>query len=124
MNATIPTTPFKPVSKGDAAELLGVSTKTIDNYIRAGLLPAPRPFGGRELWHPDAFYTCLRDALMPAASTPADEQTATSPHLPDGLAVASSQRKATRSAKDSSPMVRQRSRQAELLARLNGPALG
>lgn len=42
--------PFKPVSKADAAEVLGVGcTKTIDNYIKDGLLPQPVRFAGREL---------------------------------------------------------------------------
>lgn len=65
MNANPSPVPFKPVSKADAAELLGVSAKSIDNYIKAGLLPPPRPFGGRDLWHPDIFFARLRDALMP-----------------------------------------------------------
>lgn len=29
--------PFKPVTKADAAQVLGVCTKSIDNYIRDGL---------------------------------------------------------------------------------------
>ena len=44
MTITASPTPFKPVSKPDAAELLGVSTKTIDNYIRAGSQGRARQF--------------------------------------------------------------------------------
>lgn len=52
-------TPFKPLTKADAAQVLGVCTKSIDNYIRDGLLPQPARFAGRDLWHPDDFYGFL-----------------------------------------------------------------
>lgn len=57
-------TPFVPVLKADAADLLRVSPKTIDNYIAQGLLPKPRRFGMREMWHPDVFYAHLGRALL------------------------------------------------------------
>lgn len=56
-------TPFKPLTKADAAQVLGVCTKSIDNYIRDGLLPQPARFAGRDLWHPDDFYGFLSDKL-------------------------------------------------------------
>jgi hypothetical protein len=56
-------TPFKPVTKPDAADVLGVCTKTIDNYIRDGLLPQPGRLAGRDLWHPDDFYSFLSAKL-------------------------------------------------------------
>lgn len=55
--------PFKPVTKADAAQVLGVCTKSIDNYIRDGLLPQPARFAGRDLWHPDDFYGFLSAKL-------------------------------------------------------------
>lgn len=114
------TLPFKPVSKADAAETLGVSTKTIDNYIKSGLLPAPRPFGGRELWHPDTFYGCLRDALMPASGIPSDVR---SPELSEAhvvAATAAGRKTGSKQTRDSSPVVRQKQRQASVLDGLNG----
>lgn len=62
--------PFKPVSKADAAEVLGVGcTKTIDNYIKDGLLPQPVRFAGRDLWHPDDFYGHLSSKLRRGTSS-------------------------------------------------------
>jgi hypothetical protein len=117
MNTALPAAPFKPVTKGDAAELLGVSTKTVDNYIKAGLLPPPRPFGGRELWHPDIFFACLRDALMPSVSGSAGANEVE----PPGTRTAGARHQTGReSGRSSSPLVRQKHRQAELLGRLNG----
>lgn len=118
MNAATPSAPFKPVSKNDAAELLGVSTKTVDNYIKAGLLPLPRPFGGRELWHPDIFFACLRDALMPSTSSDSGE-VAKPLQAPREQVGGAPNPTARELANDSSPIVRQKQRQAELLSRLN-----
>lgn len=57
-------TPFVPVLKTDAAEILRVHPRTIDNYIAQGLLPKPKQFGSREMWHPDVFYGHLSTALL------------------------------------------------------------
>ncbi|MCO5124388.1 MAG: hypothetical protein M9915_11675 [Rhizobacter sp.] len=69
MNAVHPSqpqncTPFVPVLKADAAALLRVCAKTIDNYIAQGLLPKPTRFGMREMWHPNVFYAHLSRALL------------------------------------------------------------
>lgn len=61
--------PFKPVTKADAAQVLGVCTKSIDNYIRDGLLPQPARFAGRDLWHPDDFYGFLSAKLRSGQAT-------------------------------------------------------
>lgn len=61
--------PFKPVTKADAAQVLGVCTKSIDNYIRDGLLPKPARFAGRDLWHPDDFYGFLSAKLRSGQAT-------------------------------------------------------
>lgn len=45
---------FKMVTKAEAAQVFSVCTKTIDNYIKEGLLPHPVAFGSREYWHPTA----------------------------------------------------------------------
>lgn len=65
--------PFKPVTKADAAQVLGVCTKSIDNYIRDGLLPQPARFAGRDLWHPDDFYGFLSAQLRGGQATSAVE---------------------------------------------------
>jgi hypothetical protein len=120
MNPSNSATPFKPVSKADAAEVLGVSTKTIDNYIKSGLLPAPRPFGGRELWHPDVFYARLHGALMPSPAGQPGGPTIESPVLPSDPVVDIRRKAAGKRARDSSPMVRQKQRAADKLSELNG----
>jgi len=56
--------PFQPVFKADAAALLRVCERTIDNYIQSGLLPKPARFGLREMWLPDVFYGHLSAALL------------------------------------------------------------
>lgn len=56
--------PFVPVLKTDEAEILPVHPRTIDNYIAQGLLPKPKQFGSREMWHPDVFYGHLSTALL------------------------------------------------------------
>lgn len=56
--------PFQPVFKADAASLLRVCERTIDNYIQSGLLPKPTRFGLREMWLPDVFYGHLSAALL------------------------------------------------------------
>lgn len=55
---------FKPLSKINVAEILGVSVRTIENHIAAGLLPAPASIGNRRYWHPDVFYTWLGKRLL------------------------------------------------------------
>ena len=74
---------FKPISKAFAADLLGVSTKTIDNYIRDALLPLPRPFGGREPWHPGDFYRHLDARLEATTETAYSDSASTMPAKPE-----------------------------------------
>ncbi|MBA4342419.1 MAG: hypothetical protein C0423_09740 [Methylibium sp.] len=56
--------PFQPVFKADAAALLRVCERTIDNYIQSELLPKPARFGHREMCFPDVFYGHLSAALL------------------------------------------------------------
>lgn len=44
MNAA---TAFKPLSKEDIADVLGVSIRTIENWVNEGILPAPTKLGNR-----------------------------------------------------------------------------
>lgn len=50
---------FKPLSKEDLAEVLGVSIRTIENWVNEGILPAPTKLGNRVYWHPNLFYAWL-----------------------------------------------------------------
>jgi hypothetical protein len=84
------------------------------------LLPAQRPFGGRALWHPDAFYKCLQDALMPAGAADVDGKSVAPSESPAAPAKDAIQIMSSRSPKDPSAVIRQRQREAERLGRLNG----
>lgn len=59
---------FKPLSRDDVAAVLGVSLRTIDNWVNDGSLPAPAKLGNRSYWHPVAFYRWLDRRLMGEAS--------------------------------------------------------
>jgi excisionase family DNA binding protein len=50
---------FKPLSKDDLAEVLGVSIRTVENWVNDGVLPAPTKLGNRVYWHPTTFYGWL-----------------------------------------------------------------
>lgn len=61
---------FKPLSKEDLADVLGVSTRTIENWVNEGILPAPTKLGNRVYWHPKTFYAWLDLRLSSDAATP------------------------------------------------------
>lgn len=65
-------TPFKPLTKDDIAEVLGVSARTIENWVNEGTLPAPKKLGNRVYWHPKAFYHWLDVSLTDAAAISCD----------------------------------------------------
>ncbi|MFH1818721.1 MAG: helix-turn-helix domain-containing protein [Pseudomonadota bacterium] len=69
-----PPVPFKPISKLDAADILGVTVRTIENHIAAGMLPRPAAIGNRRYWHPDDFYACLERALRKGEASPVDAE--------------------------------------------------
>ena len=54
---------FKPLKKADIATTLGVTPRTVENWVSAGLIPAPTDLGGRVFWHPEMFYTWLDEYL-------------------------------------------------------------
>lgn len=58
--------PFKPLTKDDIAEILGVSTRTIEIWVGQRTIPAPTPIGSRVFWHPDVFYSWLDQHLRRA----------------------------------------------------------
>lgn len=57
---------FKPLSKEALSDVLGVSIRTIENWVNEGILPAPTKLGNRVYWHPNAFYTWLDRRLSAA----------------------------------------------------------
>ena len=60
---TSPVPPFRPLSKEDAADVLGVSTRHLEYLVERGLAPRWKKMGGRSLYHPDVFYSWL-DAYL------------------------------------------------------------
>ena len=65
------TAAFKPLSKHDLADVLGVSLRTIENWVNEGVLPAPTKLGNRVYWHPNVFYGWL-DRRLSADAAPVD----------------------------------------------------
>lgn len=63
-----PITAFKPMSKEDVADVLGVSVRTVENWVNEGTLPAPTRLGNRVYWHPNAFYAWLDQRLSAEGS--------------------------------------------------------
>lgn len=57
------TTIFKPLTKDDIADVLGVSLRTIENWVNDGTVPAPKRLGNRVYWHPIVFYGWLEQRL-------------------------------------------------------------
>lgn len=54
---------FKPLTKDDIADVLGVSLRTIENWVNERTLPAPKKLGNRVYWHPGVFYAWLEHQL-------------------------------------------------------------
>ena len=55
---------FKPLSKNDVADVLGVCLRTVENWVNEGDLPAPAKLGNRCYWHPTTFYAWLERRLL------------------------------------------------------------
>jgi hypothetical protein len=106
MNTT-PATAFKLVTKADAAFAFDVCIRTIDKYIRIGLLSPPTAVGAKEYWHPDDFMTEVDRLLGRHQAEP----------LPSATCAGGVPKPAV--TKDSSAAHRQKSRQAAKLNQLN-----
>ena len=55
--------PLIPLSKQTVADQLGISVRSVENWINEGILPAPVKLGNRVYWHPDVFYGWLSNRL-------------------------------------------------------------
>lgn len=85
------TTPFTPITKEQAAQILAVSVRTIDHHVRDGRMPPPVHLGRRAYWRPDVFYAWLHQALgAPCAGVVAREENAHGPRAqPEQVATRS-----------------------------------
>lgn len=55
--------PFRPMTKADVAEVLGVCTKTVEAWERARIIPPGQRLGAFVFWHPHVFYAWLDKRL-------------------------------------------------------------
>ncbi len=74
------TNAFKPMTKDDVAEVLGLSLRTVENWVNEGTLPFPKKLGNRVYWHPQVFYSWLERRLTTDDAT--DEMVPPSGALP------------------------------------------
>lgn len=118
---------FKPLSKNDVAEILGVTVRTIENHVSAGLLPAPLSIGNRRYWHPDVFYGWLEQALRGGVRNPSDVEITEHPDSEESATVKSSTpnsatkaRKPTQPGERVSSVERARARDKAALKKLEG----
>lgn len=56
------------LSKVELAELLRISTSTVDYWVRIGKLPKPGYIGRRAFWKRDEIYKFVEDALSSTAN--------------------------------------------------------
>jgi predicted DNA-binding transcriptional regulator AlpA len=73
---------FKPLSKNDVADVLGVSVRTLENWVNEGSLPAPAKLGNRCYWHPKTFYAWLERRLLDGSAPGPLDDGEVSPALP------------------------------------------
>jgi excisionase family DNA binding protein len=91
------TNAFKPLTKDDVADVLGVSLRTIENWVNERTLPAPKKLGNRVYWHPGVFYTWLEHQLTAEQTLPTNFE---SPMDKPEKAVRKSQVKSSKSEVD------------------------
>ena len=60
---------FTPLTKQSVADSLGISIRSVENWINDGILPAPAKLGNRVYWHPDVYFTWLSQRLKVESST-------------------------------------------------------
>ena len=114
----VPSLESRLVTKADAAGVFGVCVKTIDNYIKEGLLPKPVQFASKEFWHPEDFRLFIDETFRRRTATPDSSQGSATSETTEGLPAAQrpAKPKAPRSAH---PATRARASQEAKLSRLN-----
>lgn len=80
---------FKPLSREDVAGILGISIRTLENWVKQGRLPAPASIAGRRYWHPERFYAAL-DAMLQQGNEQGSLSSLIPPAAHAGPAVAKS----------------------------------
>ncbi len=113
---SVMTTPsaFTPLTKQAVADSLGISIRSVENWINDGTLPAPVKLGNRVYWHPDVYFGWLSRRLQEA---PVAESEPVPSELPLVPTPAPSRREASCSDKAAS---RLRASTERRLARLQG----
>ena len=69
--------PFKPLTKEDVANILGITTRCVEIWVEQGLLPRWQKVGNRSLWHPDVFFGWLDGYLKAQIAEQSNEVSAT-----------------------------------------------
>lgn len=103
---------FTPLTKQAVADSLGISIRSVENWINDGTLPAPAKLGNRVYWHPDVYFGWLSRRLQEAPVAESEPAPAELPLVP-----AASRREASSSDKVAS---RLRASTERKLARLQG----
>ena len=57
---------FTPLTKQAVAGSLGLSIRSVENWINDGTLPTPAKLGNRVYWHPEVYYEWLSRRLQEA----------------------------------------------------------
>lgn len=118
---------FRLVTRADVAQMFGVCVKTVDNYIKEGLLPQPVQFASREYWHPDDMQSFMEATFKRTPSAPFLTPSVQSDGTQVDPEASPAQNNAPRKARipkshDRYPTVRAKTRGQALLHRLNSPA--
>lgn len=88
--------PFRPLSKEDVADVLGITVRCLEQRVEQGLVPRWRKLGNRSVYHPDVFFGWLDGYLKSDESRdvePAAEPLSQKPikkHLADKSGVGAS----------------------------------
>jgi predicted DNA-binding transcriptional regulator AlpA len=103
------TTEFRPLTKDDVADVLGVSLRTVENWVNDGTLVAPGKIGNRVYWHPRTFYEWLDRTLTAAAGCTPVAGPTQGTCTPEALYVScTAQSKTTKGAKGEADALRSR----------------
>lgn len=105
---------FTPLTKQAVADSLGISIRSVENWINDGTLPAPAKLGNRVYWHPDVYFGWLSRRLQEAQAVESEPAPAELRLVPT---PAPSRREASSSDKAAS---RLRASTERKLARLQG----